>query len=168
MQQTSRHFAGQDVGSAIPVVNPLTDAIALLRADHRQVEEWFAEFETLRSYSKKSDQAARICNALRIHSIIEEEIFYPAVHRELELEHEHASVKQTVVQIEAARADHEYFDDKVQLLAEVVKHHVREEEKSGGLFDRAKSADLDLNALGERLLARKATLEEYSRQRLPS
>lgn len=168
MQQTSRRVGGRAASPTIPVVNSLTDAIAVLRADHRQVEDWFTEFETLRSYSKKSALAARICNALRIRSIIEAEIFYPALDHAPEIEHLPETVKQTVLQIEAASADRMVFDDKIQLLSEVVKHHVRGKEKLGGLFDRAKSAELDLNSLGERLLERKATLEEYSRQRLPS
>ena len=54
------------------------DAVALLKADHKRVKEWFAEFETSRSDSKKKTLATNICNALTVHCEIEEEIFYPA------------------------------------------------------------------------------------------
>ena len=75
------------------------DAIALLKADHRDVERMFGEFESTRSADRKSDLAARICSALRVHTTIEEEIFYPAfleatgqteIHHEAEIEHEGA------------------------------------------------------------------------------
>ena len=54
------------------------DAITLLKSDHREVEGLFAQFEKARSESKKKDLADKICNALRAHATIEEEIFYPA------------------------------------------------------------------------------------------
>jgi hemerythrin superfamily protein len=54
------------------------DAIALLKADHRQVEEWFEEFEAARTSNRKQELAGKICAALRVHATIEEEIFYPA------------------------------------------------------------------------------------------
>ena len=75
------------------------DAIALLKADHRQVEEWFEQFEKARNVDRKQELATRICNALTVHTTIEEEIFYPAfleatddkdMHHEAEIEHEGA------------------------------------------------------------------------------
>src|SRR4249920_1677711 len=83
------------------------DAIAILKADHRQVEEWFGQFEKSRSDDKKADLARRICRALRVHTTIEEEIFYPAfleatgdedIHHEAEVEH--AGAKNLIAQIE--------------------------------------------------------------------
>ncbi len=75
------------------------DAIALLKADHRQVEQWFGQFENTRSPARKSDLATKICKALKTHITIEEEIFYPAfpgrdaeedIHHEAEVEHDGA------------------------------------------------------------------------------
>jgi hemerythrin superfamily protein len=75
------------------------DAIALLKADHRQVEQWFAQFEKARDDERKLDLATRICGALRVHTTIEEEIFYPAffeatqeedLHHEAIVEHDGA------------------------------------------------------------------------------
>ena len=54
------------------------DAIALLKADHREVEQMFKEFEKTDSVEKKQELARQICNALKVHATIEEEIFYPA------------------------------------------------------------------------------------------
>jgi hemerythrin superfamily protein len=141
------------------------DAIALLKADHRQVEDWFEQFESSRSESKKSDLAERICQALTVHTSIEEEIFYPAfyeateeksLHHEAEIEHDGA--KNLIEQIRSSGPSDDYFDAKVKVLSEMIKHHVREEEKRDGMFAKAREADMDLEALGEQLASRKAQL----------
>ena len=141
------------------------DAIALLKADHRQVEKWFEQFQTSRSESKKSELAQEICKALTVHTIIEEEIFYPAfyeatgeksLHHEAEIEHEGA--KKLIAQIKDSGPQDDYFDAKVKVLSEMIKHHVREEEKREGMFAKARECDMDLKALGEQLAARKAQL----------
>jgi hemerythrin superfamily protein len=142
-----------------------SDAIAVLKADHRQVEGWFGQFEKARSDSIKQQLATKICNALHAHTTIEEEIFYPAfleateekdLHHEAEVEHEGA--KKLIAEIEAAGAGDEYFDAKVTVLSEMIKHHVKEEEQRGGMFAKARSSDMDLDALGERLQRRKKEL----------
>jgi hemerythrin superfamily protein len=139
------------------------DAIALLKADHRQVEEWFEQFQSSRSESKKSELAQKICDALTAHTTIEEEIFYPAfyeatkeksLHHEAEIEH--AGAKKLIAQIKGSGPQDDYFDAKVKVLSEMIKHHVREEEKRDGMFAKARDSDMDLKALGERLAARKA------------
>ena len=141
------------------------DAIGLLKADHRQVEEWFEQFESSRSEAKKSDLADRICKALTAHTTIEEEIFYPAfyeatqeksLHHEAEIEHDGA--KNLIAQIESSGPADDYFDAKVKVLSEMIKHHVREEEQRDGMFAKARESRMDLNALGEQLAARKAQL----------
>jgi hemerythrin superfamily protein len=141
------------------------DAIALLKADHRQVEGWFEEFESSRSASKKQDLANRICTALKAHTMIEEEIFYPAfleatgdedIHHEAEVEHDGA--KKLIADIEKAGPDDDYFDARMSVLAEMVKHHVREEEKRDGMFGKARQADMDLDVLGQELASRKAQI----------
>jgi hypothetical protein len=141
------------------------DAIALLKADHRQVEEWFEQFESSRSEAKKSDLAQKICEALTVHTKIEGEIFYPAfleateeedIHHEAEIEHDSAT--KLIQQIKGSGPQDEYFDAKVKVLSEMIKHHVNEEEKRGGMFAKAREADMDLKALGERLAMRKAQL----------
>lgn len=147
------------------------DAISLLKADHRQVEGWFSEFEGARSFSKKQQLASRICEALTIHTTIEEEIFYPAfleatkdkdIHHEAVVEHDGA--KKLIAQVEGMSPEDDYFDAKVTVLSEMIKQHVKEEEKPGGMFAEAKKSEMDLAALlGEELLARKRELQSHSK-----
>ena len=141
------------------------NAVALLKADHREVEAMFEKFQKSRSQSVKAKLAASICMALKAHTRIEEEIFYPAfleqageedIHHEALVEHEGA--KRLIAQIESSDASHEYFDAKVKVLSEMIKHHVKEEEKPGGMFAEAKKAGMDLEELGQRLLERKQQL----------
>jgi hypothetical protein len=142
------------------------DAIALLKADHRQVEDWFEQFEKARTDDRKGQLAAQICNALKVHTTIEEEIFYPAfleatqeedIHHEAEIEH--AGAKKLIAEIEASGADDDYYDARVSVLSEMIKHHVKEEEQPDGMFAKARKSRMDLEALGEQLAARKAELE---------
>jgi len=143
------------------------DAIALLKADHRQVEEWFGQFEKARDDQRKQTLATKICNALKVHATIEEEIFYPAfleatddkeLHHEAEVEHNGA--KNLIAEIEASSPDDDYFDAKVTVLKEMIKHHVKEEEQPGGMFAEARKSEMDLDALGNQLAARKLELED--------
>jgi hemerythrin superfamily protein len=141
------------------------DAVALLKADHRQVEKWFSQFEKTRSDSRKSELAAQICTALKVHTQIEEEIFYPAfiaatedkdTHHEAIVEHNGA--KNLIAEIEKASPDDDYYDAKVTVLAEMIKHHVKEEEQPGGMFAKARKAKIDLAELGSQLKSRKQEL----------
>ena len=142
------------------------DAIALLKADHRQVEGWFSQFEKAKKPERKKDLAERICGALKAHTKIEEEIFYPAflaATRETELHHEaeveHAGAKRLIGEIESMGPDNDYYDANVKVLSEMIKHHVKEEEQPGGMFAKARKSDMDLADLGERMAARKKELE---------
>jgi hemerythrin superfamily protein len=141
------------------------DAIALLKADHRQVEEWFEQFESTRSDERKKKLAGQICQALEVHTQIEEEIFYPAflqateeedIHHEAEIEHQ--SAKKLIAEIEGSGPDDDYYDAKVKVLSEMIKHHVKEEEQRDGMFAKARQSDMDLKELGSQLAARKQEL----------
>ena len=142
------------------------DAVALLKADHAQVKAWFAEFEKTRSSAKKQNLATEICLALEVHAEIEEEIFYPAflaatkdqdMHHEAIVEHD--SAKKLIAEIEASSPSDEYFDSKVHVLSEMIKHHVKEEEQPDGMFAEAKkSRKMDLLALGIQMAERKEQL----------
>jgi len=144
---------------------PRLDAIALLKADHRQVEEWFSKFEKA-SKAKKQQLAANICDALTVHTMIEEEIFYPSFLQatgDKDLHHEaiveHAGAKKLIAEIQRMSPDDDFFDAKVTVLSEMIKHHVKEEEQPGGMFAEAKKSRLDLHALGEELMVRKKELQ---------
>lgn len=140
------------------------DATALLRADHKEVNDLFEEFENTKSSTKKKSIVAEVCKALTVHAQIEEEIFYPAFKaavkdKELipEATVEHQTLKDLIAQIEGAEADSEMYDAKVKVLSEYVKHHVKEEQNE--IFPKAKSAKkLDLVQLGVQLLQRKEEL----------
>lgn len=145
------------------------DAITLLKADHRQVEDWFGQFEKARDAEKKQTLATQICNALKVHTMIEEEIFYPAfleatgdkdIHHEAEVEHDGA--KKLIAEIEGSSPDDDYFDARVSVLSEMIKHHVKEEEGPGGMFSKSRDSEMDLDMLGQQLAARKAELENES------
>jgi hemerythrin superfamily protein len=141
------------------------DAIELLKADHREVEQLFKQIESAKGPQRKK-LVEKIGAALTAHTIIEEEIFYPAC-REKGVDHddldeaqvEHDTVKLLVADLLKSSHKDEYFDAKVTVLSEYVKHHVGEEEHpSDGIFARAKSAGLDMDGLGKKLQARKDEL----------
>lgn len=141
------------------------DAIALLKADHREVEDLFAKFEKASGEGRKQGLAREICRQLTVHATIEEEIFYPACEGKVEEDLlkeayvEHDAAKLLIAQIEAGQPSDEYYDAKVKVLKEEIEHHVEEEEKRlEGLFSQARKAGLDMDSLGEQLAARKAEL----------
>ena len=143
-----------------------TDAIALLKADHREVEDLFAKFEKASGKDRKQQLAEQICNELKIHSMIEEEIFYPALRGKIEddlLDEayvEHDGAKVLINDIMSGGADEEFYDAKVKVLSEEIEHHVEEEEKrSEGMFAQARDTDVDLVELRDRMAARKEELK---------
>ena len=145
------------------------DAISLLKADHRQVEGWFSSFEKTRSEQRKQQLASKICSALKVHTRIEEEIFYPAfleVAQEEDIHHEavveHDGAKKLIAEIEGSKPTDEYYDAKVTVLSEMIKHHVKEEEQPGGMFAKARKSEMDLADLGQRMAARKKQLMNSS------
>src|SRR3954447_26253428 len=126
-----------------------SNAIALLKADHREVTAKFEEFKKARSADRKQQLAQTICQALKVHSQIEEEIFYPAflqATKDKDLHHEaiieHSEAKHLISEIEAASPSDDYYDAKVSVLSEMIKHHVKEEEQPGGLFSEVSKTGL--------------------------
>jgi hemerythrin superfamily protein len=143
------------------------DAIALLKNDHREVEELFEQFEKAKGDGRKEKLALQICKELTIHTMLEEEIFYPACEGKVEEDLlkesfvEHDAAKVLIAEIEAGEPSDEFFDSKVKVLKEEIEHHVEEEERpKTGLFAQAREADLDMKALGDQLARRKAQLQE--------
>ena len=152
------------------------DAIALLKADHRKVEDLFADYEKASGDGRKQKIAEQICMELSIHATIEEEIFYPACESKVEEDLlqeayvEHDGAKVLIAEIEAGGPSDEYYDAKVTVLKEQIEHHVEEEEKRmEGLFSQARKAGLDMEALGEQLRRRKEMLTtEYKATGTPT
>lgn len=141
-----------------------TDAIALLKADHRAVEALFEKFENTTG-ARKAEIAHKICTELKVHTMIEEEIFYPAFRGKIEDDTldeayvEHDGAKVLINDLEASGADAEFFDAKVKVLSEEIKHHVHEEEMpADGMFAQCRRTDVDLVELRDRMAARKEEL----------
>ena len=151
------------------------DAIALLKADHRTIEELFSSFEEASGEGRKQAIAEQICQELTIHAKIEEEIFYPACEGKVEDDLlkeayvEHDGAKVLIAEIEAGGPSDEFYEAKVTVLQEQIEHHVEEEEKCmEGLFAQARQAGLDMDALGAELAARKRELvATYQKGALP-
>jgi hemerythrin superfamily protein len=152
------------------------DAIALLKEDHRTVEDLFAQFEKAGGDGRKQKLAEQICLELIIHAQIEEEIFYPACEEKVEEDLlkeayvEHDGAKLLITEILAGEPSDEFYDSKVKVLQEQIEHHVEEEEKRmEGLFSQARKAGLDMDALGEQLAARKQELTaDYQANGIPT
>lgn len=141
------------------------EATSLLRADHKLVNDLFAEYEKSRSNVRKKQIVSTICKELTVHAQIEEEIFYPAVKAALkdkelipEATVEHATLKDLIAQVKDVEPDGEIFDAKIKVLSEYVKHHVKEEQNE--IFPKAKESSLDLLEIGAQLAERKAELAE--------
>jgi len=155
-----------------------TDAIALLKADHRLVEELFDKFEKARSSEVKQKLAHQICMELSVHTMIEEELFYPLFRgdgvEDDDLDEayvEHDGAKVLIAEIMAASPDDDFYDAKVKVLSEDIIHHVKEEERPGeGIFAQARhNSDVDFNELGARLLARKEELKaQFEEEGIPT
>lgn len=151
------------------------DAITLLKDDHRKAEKLFKEFESAKGDRAKEKLAHQICLALSVHFELEEQIFYPACEGkvdESELKEgyvEHDAAKLLVAEIEGEEEpDDSFFDTKVHVLSEEIEHHIKEEERPGGIFAEARKSDLDMESLGARLSERKSELtERYKAEGLP-
>ena len=152
------------------------DAIALLKADHRKVEDLFEKFEKAKSDSVKKSLVQEICTELSAHTAIEEEIFYPACTGKIdedllkEAYVEHDGAKVMIAELLQSELGDDFYDAKVKVLSEEIKHHVKEEEaRSEGMFAQARDVGLDMDALGEEMAARKeALLAEFKSKGLPS
>jgi len=150
------------------------DAFELLKADHQKVKGLFKQFKQLKqdegSGAEKTELVKEICEELKIHTQIEEELFYPVVREAIsgdELEEgadlmdealvEHSGAKDLIAQLEEMDVDDELYDAKVTVLSEQIEHHVKEEE--GEMFPKAKRAKVDKQSLGAQMAARKLELK---------
>ena len=146
------------------------DAIALLKADHRAVEMLFKQYATAGSPSKKRRLATQICTDLIVHTTVEEEVFYPACRGEVKVNTldeayvEHDGAKVMISELLSGSPDDPFYDAKMKVLSEEIKHHVHEEEMRDGLFAQARNGGVDVVELGQRIAGRKAELIKQSKQ----
>jgi hemerythrin-like domain-containing protein len=145
------------------------NALDLLKADHQKVRNLFREFESLRGIDdedeRKSELVDEICYELTLHTMLEEEIFYPVLRSAIddddmmdEADVEHAGARELISQLEVMYPGDDHFDATVVVLGEEVGHHIDKEE--GEMFEAARRAGIDLAALAEQLAARRDELEE--------
>jgi hemerythrin superfamily protein len=141
------------------------DAITLLENDHRGVEKLFQQYRQASRRAEKLKLAQQVCRELIIHTILEEEIFYPACREHMddemldEAQVEHDGAKVLINEILSGSPDRAFYDAKVKVLSEMIKHHVNEEEKRNeGIFAKAKAGGVDVDEIAQRLKARKAEL----------
>jgi hypothetical protein len=142
-----------------------TDAITLLKSDHEKVKGLFDQFEDAESQEEKESIIQQAVEELKVHAQIEEEIFYPALRGEVEedlmneADEEHHVARILIAELDANQGeDEERRNAKFKVLAESVKHHIKEEE--GQMMPNAKKADVDMNMLGAQLMQRKEELME--------
>jgi hemerythrin-like domain-containing protein len=144
-------------------------ALDLLRADHQKVRNLFREFESLRGIDDEDERKAElvdeICYELTLHTMVEEEIFYPVLRSAIdddelmdEADVEHAGLRELISQLEVMYPGDDHFDATVSVLGEEVGHHIDKEE--GEMFEAARRAGIDLARLGEQLAARREELDE--------
>jgi hemerythrin superfamily protein len=166
MATTAKPKASERAAAPKSKVVPRSDAqeaIALLKADHRQVDGFFEQYEVLPDDLEKKALAEKICLALKVHAQIEEELFYPPAREKTgdgklldKAVVEHMGAKSLIAETEAMLPGQSLYDAKVKVLGEQVRHHVKEEEEE--LFPEMQETDLDLGILGGKLAARKAEL----------
>ncbi|HEX3337293.1 MAG TPA: hemerythrin domain-containing protein [Jatrophihabitans sp.] len=143
-----------------------TDAIVLLKADHKEVKKLFREFEGAgeNATTRKGEIVDKIIELLTVHTYIENEVMYPEVRRllpdleddVLESYEEHHVADVLCMELHAMSPDAERFDAKTTVLIENVSHHIEEEEEEWFPKVRAGLGRKQLSELGERMLAAKA------------
>jgi hypothetical protein len=139
------------------------DAIQLLEQDHREVEKMFQAFESAQDEDMQAQLSQQICTALKVHTQIEEELFYPMARDELDKPDmveeaivEHQAAKELIGEIEQMEPGEELFEARMKVLSEQIEHHVKEEE--GELFPACRKAGMELDRLGRQMAERKQAL----------
>ncbi len=140
------------------------NAISILKDDHSKVKGLFEQFEKADSIAKKKKIATEAIMELKIHAAIEEEIFYAAVRKPTgkkimnEADEEHHVAKLLIAELERMTGKEDHYDAKFTVLAENIRHHIKEEE--GQMFPKVRSESINLDELGKKMLARKTQLKK--------
>lgn len=150
-------------------IEPSTDLLNMLKADHDKVKELFEQFEVTGDDQERAAIMQSALNELEIHAELEEKFIYPAFRELLEDEaliteslEEHHVVHLLIKELKGGRAKTDRKDAKFTVLAENVKHHIKEEEER--LFPEALALDLDWESLTAKVDKKKAQLESQTSQ----
>jgi len=140
-----------------------SNAVTMLKHDHDKVKDLFDRIEKAEHQAEKKKIAKQALEELRIHAALEEEIFYPAVREHMaknemndimnEADEEHHVAKVLIAELTSMDGTGDHFEAKFTVLAENVRHHIKEEEND--MFPKVKALDLDMKALGHRMDVRK-------------
>lgn len=155
------------------------DALDMLKEDHKKVRALLSELveSTPRATKKRSRLLEQISQEIRVHTRIEEEIFYPAFIRSgntrkenvqiFEAKEEHRAVTDLVLpDLESTRVDSDEFSGRAKVLKELIEHHAYEEEKE--MFPKAKKlfSRKELQELGSKMQELKFSLQAENAQEL--
>lgn len=141
-------------------------AFTLLKADHDLVKELFDKFEETNNSKSKQKIVAEALAELKVHAAVEEQVFYPALRQHMEDEdglmdeadEEHHVAKFLIAELDQMDGNEEHWEAKFCVLAENVRHHIKEEE--GEIFPQARKTDIDFAELGRRMSELKESLSE--------
>jgi hemerythrin-like domain-containing protein len=151
----------------MPTKDKTSDAIAMLKQDHQEVKELFDKFEETNGSATKSKIVSEALTKLKVHATVEEELFYPAVRQKIEdgeeeimdeADEEHHVAKVLIAELEKMTGDENHWEAKFTVLAENVRHHIKEEE--GKLFKEARKTEIDFDVLGSQMAHLKEKLME--------
>lgn len=143
---------------------PDTHAISILIKDHDRVKALFDRFEKVDAAGEKEKIIREALTELKIHAVIEEEIFYPALRKQVgkelmnEADEEHHVARVLIAELDRDGRTDDHREAKFTVLAESVRHHIREEENE--MLPKAKGIEIDFEALGRQMLERKADLKK--------
>ena len=143
----------------------MPNATQMIRQDHKKVEGLFKKFEQTQGSQAKRRLAENAMAELEVHAALEEEIFYPAVKKEVndgssmvqEAIEEHQTVKRLISELKAMEEADEEFESQFSELVENVQHHVEEEENE--MLPKVEESDMDLSSLGEQMAQRKQQMQ---------
>ncbi|HEX6719930.1 MAG TPA: hemerythrin domain-containing protein [Burkholderiaceae bacterium] len=158
--------------ASAPRAAPLTDAITMLTADHTEARQLFDRFDELCASHADADSRQslieNLCAVLTAHTMIEEELFYPAVRKAIDDPHlldqaidDHARAKELIAQLVDAPATDALFNTRVSMLRQAIEQHVADEESR--LFPQVSQTRLDLRAMVPKMAARKEEILEVKR-----
>src|SRR6185436_18745620 len=148
----------------MPTKDKSTNAITMLKEDHEKVKDLFERFEETNGSATKAKIVSEALKALKVHATIEEELFYPALRQKIddedgimdEANEEHHVAKVLMAELEEMTGDEGHWEAKFKVLAESIRHHIKEEE--GTMFKQAKKTDIDFDALGSQMATLKQKL----------
>ena len=141
----------------------MPNAVQLLKQDHKKVASLFEKYNKTKGQEAKQRIADQAMQQLEVHAQIEEQIFYPAVKKELndgslvsEALKEHRAVKELIDELKTMDVEDDEFEEKWAELVADVKHHVQEEESE--LLPQAEESEMDLADYGQQMAERKKEL----------